>query len=120
MGRRTWSFLILITSYLYFINNLACHCELLMKENRINQSTNHLYPSLNWKVRRRFFLVTYHLPIEQFVYRKKSISLTNSIDVLTKLREEIFGVECDGIVEEIPIPLQLWYFLSTFIINTGI
>ena len=78
-----------------------------MKENRINQQTNHLHPSLNWKVGRKFLLVTYHLPIEQFVYRKKSISLANAIDVLTKLREEILGVEYDGIVEEIPLPLQL-------------
>ena len=70
-------------------------------------------------------MVTYHLPIERFVYRKKSISLFNAIDVLAKHREEILGVECDGIVKEgsvkeIPIPLQLWYFLPTVITNTGI
>ena len=65
-----------------------------------NQSTNHLYPSLNWKVERRFLLVSYYLPTEQFVCRKKSISLVDAIDVLAKHGEEILGVKCDGIVKE--------------------
>ena len=96
------------------LDNILC---LLHKQPRMslrnidgreeNQSTNHLYPSSNLKVGRKFLLVTYYFPIEQFVYRKKSISLANAIDVLTKLREEILGVEYDGIVKEIPIPLQL-------------
>ena len=54
----------------------------------------------------------YYLPYEQFVHRKKSISLTKAIDVLANLREEIAILECEGIVEEgsveeIQIPLQL-------------
>ena len=57
-------------------------------------------------------MVIYYLPIEQFVYRKKNISLANAIDVLANHGEEIIGVEYDGIVEEgnveeIPILLQL-------------
>ena len=64
------------------------------------------------KVKRGFLLVIYYLLIEQFVYRNKSISLADAIDLLAKLRDEILGVECAGIVEEgsveeIPIPLQL-------------
>ena len=71
-----------------------------MEEKRIESINKHLHPSSNWKVEKGFLLVTYYLPIEQFVYHKKSISLANTIDMLAKLREEIIGVEYDGIVEE--------------------
>ena len=82
-----------------------------------NQSTNHLVDILKPSSSKfelegsKGISLGYYLPIEQFVYRNKSISLANAIDVLAKLRDEIAVLEYAGIVEEgsveeIQIPLQ--------------
>ncbi len=82
-----------------------------------NQSTTHLVNLLKPSSTKfelegsKNISLVYYLPYEQFVYRKKSISFTEAIDVLVNLREEIVTFEWEGIVEEgsveeIQIPLQ--------------
>ena len=70
----------------------------------INKPSSSKFELKGWKEISLGYLSS---PIEQFVYRKKNISLANAIDVLAKLRDEIAGVKCAGIVKEISIPLQL-------------
>ena len=77
-----------------------------------NQSTNHLVDLLKPSSTKfelegsKNISLGYYLPYEQFVHRKKRISFTEAIDVLTNLREEIVMFESEGSVEEIQIPLQ--------------